>query len=71
MESNYMTVAEQFRQEGAIAATARVLLTQLEQRFGPLPETMIERVRTSTPTELDRIARAVLSAPTLAAVFGD
>ncbi|MBL8727477.1 MAG: Rpn family recombination-promoting nuclease/putative transposase [Planctomycetes bacterium] len=71
MEAKYMTAAEQLMQQGAIAATTKLLLTQLEQRFGLLPEAMIERLRKSTPAELDRIARTVLTAPTLAAVFAD
>lgn len=44
MQANYMTTAEQLVQQGR----AQILLTQLEQRFGPLPAATIERVRTST-----------------------
>jgi predicted transposase YdaD len=67
MEAKYMTTAEQLMQQGR----TQILLTLLEQRFGPLPEAVIGRVEHSTPAELDRIARSVLTAPTLAAVFGD
>jgi len=67
METTYMTVAEQWMRQGR----AQILLTLLEQRFGPLHAATIQRVEHSTPAELDRIACAVLTAPTLAAVFGD
>jgi hypothetical protein len=71
MESNYMTTAEQLMQRGAIAGTVKILLTLLEQRFGPLSAATIQRLHDSSPTALDRIARAVLTAPTLDAVFAD
>lgn len=71
MEAKYMTTAEQLMQRGRAEGIAQMLQRQLEQRFGPLPEAANQRLCASTPEELDRIACAVLTAPTLAAVFGD
>lgn len=61
MENDYMTTAEQLMQRGEV----RMLLNLLEQRFGPLPDAAIQRVRSSTTEELGRIARAILTAATL------
>lgn len=56
-----MSTAEQLMHRGE----TKVLLALLEQRFGPLTAATVERVRASTAEQLDRIARAILTAATL------
>jgi hypothetical protein len=56
---------------GRAAGRAELLLHQLAKRYGPLPVQVIARVRAATVADLDRWAEAVLTEPTLDAVFGD
>lgn len=53
----------------AAAAIDWSTLRQLTKRFGSLPATIVDRVCTGTSADLDRWADAVLTAPTLDAVF--
>jgi hypothetical protein len=63
--SQFMTVADQLRQEGRIEARIETLLIQLDQRFGPLPPTATARIRAADEPTLDRWIRRVLTAPSL------
>ena len=69
MESDYMTTAEQLIQrglkQGVTQGTVQVLLALLEQRFGLLSETTVQRVRGSSVEQLEQIARTILTAATL------
>ena len=57
--------------QGRVEGRASILNRLLEVRFGRLPSTVRERVRSATVRELDSWADSVLDAPTLEAVFGD
>ena len=57
--------------QGRVEGRASILNRQLEGRFGRLPSTVRERVRSATVQELDSWADSVLDAPTLEAVFRD
>ena len=56
---------------GRILGRASILSRQLEHRFGRLPATVRERVRSASVQDLDAWGHAVLDAPTLEAVFED
>jgi hypothetical protein len=78
METDYMTTAEQLIQRGlerglqqGAAQGANLLLTILEQRFGPLSDAAVQRVRGSSAQQLEQIALAILTAPTLDEVLPD
>jgi hypothetical protein len=58
------------RVEGKVEGCAETLLRLLGKRFGPLPATIIRRVRSATATELARWTDRVLDAASLAKVFG-
>lgn len=62
-----MSTANNLRAEGRIEDPP----PPSHQTFGPLPATFVDRVRAGTATDLDRWADAVLSAPTLDAVFAE
>jgi predicted transposase/invertase (TIGR01784 family) len=68
-EEQFMTAAQKLIQHGLLQGhqegRADLLLALLEQRFGPLSEATVTRVRAGTATDLDRWALAVLAAPTL------
>ncbi|HEX5053976.1 MAG TPA: Rpn family recombination-promoting nuclease/putative transposase [Planctomycetota bacterium] len=80
-EEQYMTAAEKLiqqglvrgrqegRQEGRLEGHTEVLLIQLGERFGSLPDAVVDRVRAGSPAELELWARRVLTAPMLALVF--
>ena len=59
------TWMEEGRAEGLAQGQARVLLRQMERRFGEVPETMRARVTGATTDELDAWADALLEAATL------
>ena len=55
--------------KGEVRGRASILNRLLERRFGSLPATVRERVRSASVRELDTWGDAVLEAPTLEAVF--
>ena len=61
------TTAEQLEEKGM----SRILLKQLEERFGALPRDVIDCVRNLSAPELLRRAKLVLTAETLEAVLAD
>ena len=67
-----MTGAEvlirQGRREGREEGQRRLLLVQLEAKFGPLSEATISRVEALSAEGFDRVGRAILTAPTLDAL---
>lgn len=74
MGENIMpTIAESWieegRQEGELRSARRILLRQLKQRFGPLPEVVEQRVMDADPATLDRWLDEVLTASSLASLF--
>ena len=78
-QSAIMTTAQRIHSEaltaghtaGLVAGQARLLLRQLERRFGTLPADLTARVRSATPTEIDRWGDRILDASDLAAVFAN
>lgn len=56
--------------QGVVQGQRRILLAQLEARFGAVPATTTERVEAASAAELDRWARRVLTASTLDEVIG-
>jgi hypothetical protein len=57
------------RRKAGISNMAEI--EQLRLRFGVLPPEAIERLSHATQAELDAWGEAILSAPTLDAVFGE
>ncbi|MDR2788807.1 MAG: DUF4351 domain-containing protein, partial [Candidatus Accumulibacter sp.] len=55
--------------EGRLEGQANILSKLLKLRFGKLPPEVIERLSRATQDELDAWGEAILSAPTLSAVF--
>jgi predicted transposase YdaD len=60
---------QQGRVEGRLEGQANILSKQLKLRFGKLPPEAVERLSRATQDELDAWGEAILSSPTLAAVF--
>ena len=60
-----MTTAEQIRREGLLQGTIEVLLKQLRERFGPIDESILARVRAANAAELERWTSRILTAPSL------
>jgi predicted transposase YdaD len=60
---------EEGREEGLLKGEAKILSKQLRLRFGPLPPETVERLAQATEIELEAWGEAILSAPSLAAVF--
>lgn len=57
------------RLEGRVEGESRLLKKQLERRFGVLPTWAIDRLNSALEQDLDLWGEAVLTAPTLNAVF--
>ena len=57
------------RVEGRVEGESRLLRRQLERRFGVLPEWAIERLTSASEEALEAWGEAVLTVPTLEAVF--
>ena len=55
--------------KGRVEGESRLLKRQLERRFGPLPQWVSERLGSAKEEELETWSEAVLTAPTLDAVF--
>lgn len=69
-----MTTADMLRAEGrseGLKAQRTVLLKQLGQRFGTVPEDAVVRVNAAGPAELEAWFDRVLTAATLAEVLGE
>src|SRR5260221_177828 len=72
-EGQFMTTAEQIRREGLLQGTRdgflqgtiEVLLKLLCQRFGPIVESIVARVRAANAAELERWTSRILTAPSL------
>jgi hypothetical protein len=56
-------------EQGMLKGQANILSKQLKLRFRTLPPEATERLSQATQAELDAWGEAILSAPTLAAVF--
>ena len=57
------------REEGRVEGQSRLLKRQLERRFGALPEWATRKLSRATERELEAWAEAILTAPTLEALF--
>jgi len=57
------------RVEGRVEGESRLLRKQLERRFGALPTWAIDKLNNATEQDLESWGEAVLTAPTLDAVF--
>jgi nucleotide-binding universal stress UspA family protein len=75
-EATYMTeltTAERLfrkgKREGQREGQRALLKTQLEERFGSLPATVLTRLAKASDADLDRWARRILNAKTLAATL--
>jgi hypothetical protein len=66
-----VTAAEQLMERGERKGECKVLLRLLRQRFGTVPEQVVERVNAASLTQIDLWVDRVLTAPTLAEVLGD
>ncbi|HEU4420625.1 MAG TPA: hypothetical protein VFT55_16925 [Planctomycetota bacterium] len=69
MEAHYMTeltYGERRFRKGIREGQRTLLKAQLEERFGPLPATVLSRLAAATGADLDRWARRILKARTLA-----
>ena len=60
---------ERGKMEGRVEGEANLLKKLLERRFGPLPSFLTEKLEQAREDELERWGEAVLTAPTLEAVF--
>jgi hypothetical protein len=73
-EGSVMSTADRLiakgKAEGAVEGQARILLRQLDARFGPLPARLEARVRGANVRDLDRWALRILDAKSLADLFG-
>src|SRR5690606_1326762 len=60
---------DQGRDQGYIEGRQSMLRMQLEERFGPLPAAIDQRVRAAGPEALEAWGRAVRRAPSLDDIF--
>jgi hypothetical protein len=51
------TIAEAWMDEGKISLARELLRSSLEERFGPLPQALVERIEATT--DLERLKRGV------------
>jgi hypothetical protein len=63
------TTAEQLRVEGRLSALRQMLVQQLEQKFGHIPDGLRQRVAAATLVDLERWCGRVLPATSLQEVF--
>ena len=59
------------RQEGLLEGEANLLRKQMERRFGALPTWAKDRLAQANQGDLETWGEAILTAPTLEAVFTD
>ncbi|MBU0501475.1 MAG: DUF4351 domain-containing protein [Gammaproteobacteria bacterium] len=57
------------RGEGRLEGGVRLLTRQLEHRFGPLPQAVHDRLAAASEGQLEAWGEAVLTAPSLDALF--
>ena len=73
MNTTYQKILEEReakgRTEGKAEGMATVLLAQLAERFGPLSETIVRRVRSASVEELEQWSVRMLREPTLERVL--
>ena len=60
---------EKGRVEGRVEGQSRLLRRQLERRFGVLPSWATEQLANASEQQLEAWGEAILTAPTLEAVF--
>ena len=60
---------EKGRVEGRVEGQSRLLRRQLERRFGVLPSWATEQLSSASEQQLEAWGEAILTAPTLEAVF--
>jgi hypothetical protein len=69
------TIGEWYEAEGYAKGKhetlTKTLLMFIEDRFGAVPYTVEEKVRSATVEDLDRWTRSILKAPSLEAIFAD
>jgi hypothetical protein len=70
-EEAYLTAAQILLEWGEAQGEAKVLLKQLQLKFGELPETVVQRVREARIEELDRWVERVITASSLDEVFAN
>ena len=59
------------REEGRIESIRMVLHSQLEQKFGTIPESMLEKVESADCERLERWTARVIGSPSLSQIFRD
>ena len=70
-QSAIMTTAQRIQSEAHVAGQVKLLLRQLERRFGPLPADLTQRLRDATQPDLERWSDRILDARDLAFVFAN
>lgn len=60
---------ERGMQQGMQQGEANFLQRQLQHRFGTLPETLLSRLKSATPEELERWGKRLLEADSLGDIF--
>jgi len=70
-ESIMPTIAETLMEEGELRYARRMLRRQLERRFGPLPESVEQRIAEADQLILDDWMLQVVTVPELRALFPD
>ena len=69
MHATAMRLIAEGEARGEAKGEAKMLTTILQQKFGPLPQTILERLKQAAPGELEDWGVKLLNAPTLQAVF--
>jgi hypothetical protein len=64
-----LAIDDEWEQRAKRTGQAELLLIQLTDRFGPVPAEIVERVQEASSDELQRWARRMWSAQSLAGVF--
>ena len=59
------------REEGRIESIRMVLHSQLEQKFGTIPESMLEKIESADCEQLERWTARVIGSPSLSQIFRD
>ena len=59
------------REEGRIESIRMVLHSQLEQKFGTIPESMLEKIESADCEQLERWTAREIGSPSLSQIFRD